>query len=109
MTTKTTTHARAVPSAVSERDRLTLAGEHTLLLHGVHRRMWPVLALIDAGAWPTAELNTLLGFLRTSLLRQVSDEEALLFAGDAAKFGSLVAAWPEAIAAYAKQLATGAF
>jgi len=32
-----------------------------------------------------------------------------LFAGDAAKFGSLVAAWPDAIAAYAKQLATGAF
>jgi Hemerythrin HHE cation binding domain len=89
MTTKAATHARAVPSAVSERDRLTLAGEHTLLLHGVHRRMWPVLALIDAGAWPTAELNTLLGFLRNLLLRQVSDEEALLFAGDAATLAEL--------------------
>jgi uncharacterized protein len=28
-----------------------------------------------------------------------------LFAGDAAKFGSLVAAWPEAVAAYARKLA----
>ena len=37
------------------------------------------------------------------------DVTRALFAGDAAKFGSLVAAWPEAIAAYAKQLATGAF
>jgi uncharacterized protein len=32
-----------------------------------------------------------------------------LFAGDAAKFGALVAAWPDAIGTYAKQLATGAF
>jgi uncharacterized protein len=37
------------------------------------------------------------------------DVTRALFAGDAAKFSSLVAAWPEAIAAYAKQLATGAF
>ncbi len=37
------------------------------------------------------------------------DVTRALFAGDAEKFGSLVAAWPEAIAAYAKQLAAGAF
>jgi hypothetical protein len=78
------THPREVPSAVSEPDSLTLVGEHALLLQGVHRRMWPVLALIDAGTWPTAELHTLVGFLRASLLRQASDEEALLFPGGAA-------------------------
>jgi hypothetical protein len=72
-----------VPSSVSESDSLTLVGEHALLLQGVHRRVWPVLALIDAGTWPTAELNTLVRFLRESLLRQASDEEALLFAGGA--------------------------
>ena len=32
-----------------------------------------------------------------------------LFAGDAAKFASLVAAWPEAIAAYVHKLAAGGF
>src|SRR4051794_14148715 len=77
-------YRREVPSAVSEPDRRTLVGEHALLLQGVHRRVWPVLALIDAGSWPTGELNTLLEFLRVSVLRQTSDEEALLFAGDAA-------------------------
>jgi hypothetical protein len=60
-----------------------LVGEHALLLRGVQRRVWPVLALIDAGTWPAAELRTLVAFLRTSLLRQVSDEEALLFPGGA--------------------------
>lgn len=79
-----TTYPRELPSAISEPDSLTLIGEHALLLQGVHRRVWPVLALIDAGTWPTAELNTLVGFLRASLLRQASDEEALLFPGGAA-------------------------
>jgi hypothetical protein len=78
------THPREVASAVSEPNGLTLAGEHALLLQGVQRRVWPVLALIDARTWPTAELNTLVSFLRTSVLRQASDEEALLFAGGAA-------------------------
>lgn len=73
------TYPREVPLAVSEPDGLTLIGEHALLLQGVHRRVWPVLALIDTGTWPTAELHTLVAFLRTSLLRQASDEEASLF------------------------------
>jgi len=32
-----------------------------------------------------------------------------LFAGDAAKFASLIAAWPQAVAAYTKKLATDGF
>jgi hypothetical protein len=65
--------------AAPELDSLTLVGEHALLLQGVQRRVSPVLALIDTGTWPRAELHTLVAFLRTSLLRQASDEEALLF------------------------------
>lgn len=72
--------ARAVPSAARP-DPPTLAAEHAQLTQGVHRRMWPVLALIDAGTWPTAELVTLVGYLRSSLMRQASDEEAFLFRG----------------------------
>ena len=91
-TNTATTYPRERPSTVSEPDSRTLAGEHALLLQGVHRRVWPVLALIDAGAWPTAELNTLVGFLRGSLLRQAADEEALLFAGcEATPFAELAA------------------
>jgi hypothetical protein len=78
------TYPRQLLSTVSEPDSLTLVGEHALLLQGVHRRVWPVLALIDAGTWPTAELRTLVGFLRVALLRQASDEEALLYPGGAA-------------------------
>ena len=37
------------------------------------------------------------------------DATRALFAGDAAKFGSLVAAWPEAVAGYAKKLSAAAF
>jgi len=86
------THPRELPSTVSEPDALTLVGEHALLLQGVHRRVWPVLALIDAGTWPTAELHTLVGFLRASLLRQASDEEVLLFPdGAGTPFAELLA------------------
>src|SRR3954470_24899644 len=75
------THPGGFASQVSAPDGSTLVGEHATLLQGVHRRVWPVLALIDARTWPTAELDTLVGFLRGSLLRQASDEEALLFHG----------------------------
>jgi Hemerythrin HHE cation binding domain len=83
-TNVTMTYPKERSAAVSAPGSLTLVGEHALLLQGVHRRMWPALALIDNGIWPTAELNTLVRFLRESLLRQASDEEALLFPGGAA-------------------------
>lgn len=57
----------------------TLAGEHSLLLRGVRRRAASVSALIETRSWPHAELCTLTGFLRTAVLRQVADEEALLY------------------------------
>lgn len=42
-------------------------------------------------------------------LRGFEEATRALFAGDAAKFSELIAAWPVAICAYAKQLATDAF
>jgi Hemerythrin HHE cation binding domain len=86
------THPGGFASPVSAPGGSTLVGEHARLLQGVHRRTWPVLALIDARTWPTAELNTLVGFLREALLRQASDEEALLFpSGAATPFAQLTA------------------
>lgn len=71
----------------------TLAGEHALLMRDVRRRTEPVTALLDARVWPDAEVATLTTFLRAAVLRQVSDEEALLFPGDpsAAPFAELSA------------------
>jgi hypothetical protein len=71
----------------------TLAGEHALLMRDVTRRAESVLALLDARAWPHAELGTLTAFLRSVVLRQVSDEEVLLFPHDAtaAPFAELCA------------------
>ena len=61
----------------------TLAGEHARLMRDVARRAAPVLALLGAHAWPHAELGTLTTFLRTAVLRQVSDEEVRLYPHDA--------------------------
>lgn len=62
-----------------EPEARTLAGEHALLLREVRRQAGPVLALAAAGSWPDAELGALTGLLRSSVLRQVSDEEVLLY------------------------------
>lgn len=42
-------------------------------------------------------------------LRGFEEATRALFAGDAARFSALIAAWPDAISAYARQLATNAF
>jgi osmotically inducible protein OsmC len=61
----------------------TLTQQRGTLLRDVRRRVTPILALLDAGTWPAAELDTLTRFLRTSVLRQVPDEEHFLFPDDA--------------------------
>lgn len=66
----------------SELDARTIVGEHALLLRDVRRRTAPVLALAEIYTWPSEELRTLVAFLRTAVLRQVSDEERWLFPGD---------------------------
>jgi hypothetical protein len=64
-------------------DDQTLAGEHALLLRDVRRRAAAVIALLDAHTWPGDELGTLVAFLRAEVFRQASDEETLLYPGDA--------------------------
>lgn len=64
-------------------DTHTLAGEHARLMRDVIRRAAPVLALLDARAWPHAELGALTIYLRSTVLRQVSDEEVHLYPHDA--------------------------
>lgn len=77
-TTAPTTHAPEIESA-----NLTLGDEHEALLDGVERRVAAVQALIAARTWPHGELATLTVFLRAALLRQVADEEHLLYPHDA--------------------------
>jgi hypothetical protein len=71
-----------------------LADDHAELVKDVEHRAAPVLALVDAHVWPHAELATLAGFLRASLLRQLSDEESGLYPHDATEtpFAELSAA-----------------
>lgn len=73
--------ARATEAAVV--DIHTLSGEHAILMRDVERRTTPVLALLGTRTWPHAELGALTNFLRTTVLRQVSDEETQLYPHDA--------------------------
>ena len=67
----------------------TLADEHLLLLGQVAARAGELLTVAERGRWPGAELAALLGYIRAEVLRQVSDEETLLFPAAAAAAGEL--------------------
>ena len=58
---------------------LTLAEEHVLLLWQVTASAEKLLTATAHGRWPRAELAALAGYVQAEVLRQVSDEEALLF------------------------------
>jgi uncharacterized protein (DUF2249 family) len=58
---------------------LTLAEEHVLLLWQVTESADKLLAATEHGRWPAAELAALAGYAQAEVLRQASDEEALLF------------------------------
>lgn len=57
----------------------TLPAEHDLLLAAVTARSADLLAEADQGRWPHRELQQLLDYLHLEVLRQVVDEEWLLF------------------------------
>jgi len=57
----------------------TLAGEHALLLTAATTLADPVLTEADQGQWPTDGLQQFLDYLHLEVLRQVVDEEWLLF------------------------------
>jgi hypothetical protein len=63
----------------SARPPLTLAEEHVLLLWQVTARAEELLAAAARGRWPDAELAALAGYVQAEVLRQASDEEAVLF------------------------------
>src|SRR6185437_15208693 len=67
------------PAGPTARPPLTLAEEHVLLLWQVTASAEKLLAAAEHGRWPGAELTALAGYARAEVLRQVSDEEALLF------------------------------
>ena len=58
---------------------LTLADEHACLLWQVAARTAELLSAAARGRWPGAELTALAGYAQAEVLRQASDEEALLF------------------------------
>jgi len=57
----------------------TLPAQHSYLLDQVADRTTPVLSRTDQGEWPGAELYQLLDYLHLEVLRQITDEEWLLF------------------------------
>ncbi len=56
-----------------------LADEHSQLLRQVAIRAEDLMAAAAGGRWPARELDALVGYLRAEILRQVTDEETLLF------------------------------
>jgi hypothetical protein len=70
---------RTGPAGLAARPSLTLAEEHVLVLWQVTTSADKLLAAAEHGRWPGAELTALAGYARAEVLRQASDEEALLF------------------------------
>jgi hypothetical protein len=64
---------------LTPRPPLTLAGEHVLLLRQVAERAEELLTGAADGRWPGTELAALVGYAQAEVLRQISDEETLLF------------------------------
>lgn len=57
----------------------TLKHEHALLMREVTTRAQALLADADEGRWPQTQLRELLNYLHLEVLRQLVDEEWLLF------------------------------
>jgi uncharacterized protein (DUF2249 family) len=72
-------HGQPPPPAGLTAGPLTLAEEHVLLLWQVTESADKLLAATEHGRWPAAELAALAGYAQAEVLRQASDEEALLF------------------------------
>ena len=70
---------QAAESAGLTAGPLTLAEEHVLLLWQLTASAEKLLTATAHGRWPRAELAALAGYVQAEVLRQVSDEEALLF------------------------------
>jgi len=67
------------PADPTARPSLTLAEEHVLVMWQVTTSAEKLLSATEHGRWPGEELTALAGYARAEVLRQASDEEALLF------------------------------
>ncbi len=59
--------------------RRSLKDEHALMMREVKSRAKAVISKADGGGWPQSELRELLNYLHLEVLRQLVDEEWLLF------------------------------
>lgn len=75
----------------SEDIAASLVEEHAVLREAVHTRAEPVVRAADAGTWPTVELTELVNYLQLEVLRQIADEEWLLFRAARAATNELAA------------------
>ena len=69
----------------------SLAEEHAVLRQAVHTRADPVVRAAEAGNWPANELSELVNYLQLEVLRQIADEEWLLFRNARQASGELAA------------------
>lgn len=69
----------AAQGPTTEQVAASLAQEHAVLRTAVHSRAEPVVRAADTGTWPGAELTELVNYLQLEVLRQIADEEWLLF------------------------------
>jgi uncharacterized protein (DUF2249 family) len=76
-----TDHTEANTDTAQAQDARTasLKDEHALLMREVRARAEAVTSAADEGRWPAAELRELLNYLHLEVLRQVAEEEWLLF------------------------------
>ena len=78
-------HGQPLGAASPTARPLTLAEEHVLVLWQVTTSAEKLLSTAEHGRWPGAELTALAGYARAEVLRQASDEEALLFPAASAR------------------------
>jgi uncharacterized protein (DUF2249 family) len=69
----------STPTPAGQSGPLTLPGEHALLIGQVTARTDDLLAVAAENRWPERELQQLLNYLHLEVLRQIVDEEWLLF------------------------------
>ena len=69
----------------------SLAEEHEVVRQAVQARAELVIRAADGGTWPAAELTELVNYLQLEVLRQIADEEWLLFRTARTASGELAA------------------
>ena len=98
---------RTGSAGLTARPPLTLAEEHVLLLWQVTARAEELLTAAADGRWPGAELAALAGYAQAEVLRQISDEETLLFPAAPVRQAAALARDHARLRSAAELLATG--